>query len=111
LRSVSHRRQQSEADCLPVCVQFNLSVQIEHLALTEMSDYLAQGLPVIACVHTADLSYWSQTVDHVVAVVEVDAQHVSVHDPVLDDGPHLVPRTEFELAQLHYDYLCAIVRK
>jgi hypothetical protein len=62
--------------------QFNLSVQIEHLALTEMSDYLAQGLPVIACVHTADLSYWSQTVDHVVVVVEVDAQHVSVHDPV-----------------------------
>lgn len=147
MRFVSHYRQQSEVDCLPVCAQMvlaylglnvsykklvrlldtksfgtpfrnikrleqlNLSVQIEHLALTEMSAYVSQGVPVIACVHTADLSYWSQAVDHVVVVVGVDEQSVHLHDPTLADGPYTLPRPEFELAQLNYDHLCAIVSK
>lgn len=86
-----------------------VSVQIEHLSLTEIGVYLAKGLPVIACVHTADLSYWSQVVDHVVVVVGSDDAHVYVNDPSLDYGPHVVPTTEFELAQLNYDNLCAII--
>lgn len=77
--TVSHLRQQTESDCLPVCTQ------------------------------TADLSYWSQVVDHVVVVVGSDDAHVYVNDPSLDYGPHSVPTIEFELAQLNYDNLCTII--
>lgn len=90
--------------------QLGVSVQIEHLSLTEINSYVAKGLPVIACVHTADLSYWSQTVDHVVVVVGLDEREIYLNDPSLSYGPHSVPDAEFELAQLNYDHLCAIIR-
>ncbi len=91
--------------------QLGVSVQIEHLSLTEISSYLATGLPVIACVHTADLNYWSQAVDHVVVVVGIDDKAIYLNDPSLSYGPHLVPGIEFELAQLNYDNLCAIIHR
>ena len=62
-------------------IQIGASVSIDHLALDNIVGYLEKGLPVIACVHTADLSYWSQAVDHVVVVVGVDDEYVFVNDP------------------------------
>jgi predicted double-glycine peptidase len=89
--------------------QHGLQVAIEHLALAEMDAYLVQDSPVVAGVHTGPLSYWSQAVDHVVLVVGVQTNHVYVHDPSLSDGPQEIPRVEFELAQLDFDNLCAVI--
>jgi ABC-type bacteriocin/lantibiotic exporter with double-glycine peptidase domain len=86
-----------------------LSVTIAHLALNELSSYLAQELPVIAGVHTASLPYWTQAVDHVVVVVGVEADAILVHDPSQSNGPKAVPGIAFELAQLEFDNLCAIL--
>ncbi len=91
--------------------QYGLSVQIEPLSLNEINSHLVNGFPVVTCVHTADLSYWSQAVDHVVVVVGLGDTHVYLNDPSLNHGPHPVPVKEFELAQLNYDNLCAVIKK
>jgi hypothetical protein len=65
---------------------------------------------VIACAHTADLSYWSQAVDHIVVVVGIDDEQIYLYDPSLSDGSQPVAKVEFELAQLNYDRLCAIIQ-
>ena len=91
--------------------QLGATVTIDHLALAEIGSNLTLGLPVIACLNTADLSYWSQAVDHVVVVVGIDEQQVYVNDPSLSHGQYPVPRAEFELAQLQYDNLCAVIRR
>lgn len=91
--------------------RFGVSVSIERLSLAEIKSYLEAGGPVIACVHTSDLGYWRQAVDHVVVVVGVDEMHVYVNDPSLGAGAFPVPSVEFELAQLNYDNLCAVVMR
>jgi len=90
--------------------QLGISVSIDHLAVVEIEAYLEQGLPVIACVHTADLSYWAYSSEHVVVIVGIDESHVYVNDPSLAEGTYPVPVVEFELAQLNYDSLCATIR-
>ena len=89
--------------------ELGVKVSVEHLALNEIKGYLQQGVPVIACIHTADLGYWSQTVDHVVLVAGVEGTKVLVHDPHLETGPIAIPQVEFELAQLQFDNLCAVI--
>lgn len=91
--------------------QLGVSVTIDHLSLAEIDTYLLTRLPVVACVHTADLGYWSKAVDHVVVVIGLDEKQVYVNDPGLSTGQQPIPRAEFELAQLHYDHLCAIIQR
>jgi ABC-type bacteriocin/lantibiotic exporter with double-glycine peptidase domain len=91
--------------------ELRLRVSIEHLGTAEIAAYIEQDLPVIAGVQTAPLPYWSQAADHVVVVVGVETDQVYLHDPSLSSGPQAVPRTAFELAQLDFDNLCAIITK
>jgi predicted double-glycine peptidase len=86
-----------------------LRVEIAHLGAPEMVNYIKQDLPIIAGVHTATLPYWTQAVDHVVVVVGVGSEQVYLHDPSLSSGPQAVSRTAFELAQLDFDNLCAVI--
>lgn len=87
------------------------SVSIDYLGLAAIKGYLNNNLPVIAGVHTADLSYWTESVDHVVVVIGLDDQHIYLHDPAFGQGPQPVPLVEFELAQLGFDNLCAVVQR
>lgn len=86
-----------------------LTVVIDHLAVRDMVAYLEQNVPIIAGVHTASLPYWEQAVDHVVVVGGVEAKNVYLHDPSLRQGPKRVGRAAFELAQLDFDNLCAVI--
>lgn len=90
--------------------QLGVGVEIAHLPLAEITLHLQAGRPVMAGVHTAELGYWSEAVDHVLVVIGVDEAQVYVHDPALSHGEQAIPRTEFDLAQLDFDYLCAVVR-
>jgi hypothetical protein len=87
------------------------TVTIGHINLAEIRRYLAAQVPVLAGVHTADLHYWSQAVDHVVVVIGADDPYVYVHDPSLTTGQQPIPIVEFELAQLGFDQLCAVLQK
>lgn len=87
--------------------EIGLTVTISHTGLAEIADRLQDGLPVLAGVNTGELDYWEQAVDHV--VVGTDDESVYVQDPGLPSGPRAVPRTVFELAQLDFDNLCAVL--
>ncbi|MBE7533656.1 MAG: C39 family peptidase [Ardenticatenaceae bacterium] len=89
----------------------SFAVIIGHMNLAEIRRYLTAQLPVLAGVHTADLSYWSQAVDHMVVVIGVDDSFVYVNDPSLVAGRHPIPHVEFELAQLGFDQLCAVLHR
>lgn len=89
--------------------QLGADVEIAHLSLAEIVPHLWDGRPVIAGIHTAELSYWSEAVDHVVVIIGVDEEQVYVHDPSLAHGEQVIPRMEFDLAQIDFDNLCAVV--
>jgi len=89
--------------------KLGVAVIIGEMSLAEIANYLRLGSPVIAYVHTADLSYWIQPVDHVVVVVGIDDEAVYANDPIQAQAPQSIPRVEFESAQLRYDNLCAVV--
>lgn len=91
--------------------ELGLQVFIEHLGPAEITAYIKQGLPVIAGVRTTSLPYWTQAADHVVVVVGVETDQIYLHDPSLSSGPIAVARSAFELAQLDFDNLCAIITK
>ena len=91
--------------------QFGVAVEIAHLSLAEIAPHLRAGRPVIAGVHTAQLGYWSEAVDHVVVMIGIDEEQVYVHDPSLAHGEQGIPRMEFDLAQIDFDNLCAVVTR
>jgi hypothetical protein len=90
--------------------RWGVSVTIDYLTLMEIERTLKEGLPVLAGVHTADLAYWVQGVDHVVVVIGLDEQNVYVNDPSLPQSQQPIPKVQFDLAQLAFDNLCAIIR-
>jgi ABC-type bacteriocin/lantibiotic exporter with double-glycine peptidase domain len=57
--------------------------------------FLTSGLPPIALVSTASLSYWSGSCDHVVVVVGVDDSRVYLNDPYFDPAPQQVSHSDF----------------
>ncbi len=87
------------------------TVTIGHMNLADIRGYLDAQLPVLAGVQTSDLHYWSQAVDHVVVVMGMDDAYVYVNDPSLATGQQPIPIVEFELAQLGFDQLCAVLQK
>lgn len=89
--------------------KLGLTVAIDHLAIEEIASYIKQDLPVIAGIHTAALPYWTQAVDHAVVVAGIDSDRVHFHDPTQANGPQIVTRVAFELAQLDFDNLCAVI--
>lgn len=91
--------------------QLGVDVTVDYFDLDTVSSYLEKGIPVLAGVHTAELGYWSQSVNHVVVVVGLDPNFVYVNDPSLEKSPKVVPIVEFELAQMGFDYLCGVIQK
>lgn len=68
-------------------------------SLVDIDKWLQQGIPVIACVQTRELSYWrGQVAQHVVLVVGMDQTTVYLLDPGYMDGVTTVSTTEFFLA-------------
>jgi len=77
--------------------------------LDELLDYLARGQPCIVLVRTDQLPYWTCATDHAVLVVGFDEQAVYVNDPAFEQAPQCVPRADFELAWLEFDYRYAVI--
>lgn len=70
---------------------------------------LAQNLPCIASVQTAELPHWSRRSEHAVVIAGMDNQYVFVHDPAFDVAPILVPYGDFDLAWLAQEELYAVI--
>lgn len=88
----------------------NLAVMITEGDMSEMAHHLQEGIPVIAAVDTGQLPYWSEATNHAVVVIGVGDTSVHLLDPDTEPEIHVVSLSEFELAWLEKDYLCAVIR-
>lgn len=87
-----------------------LTVVLTEMDLNDIQLCLQQQQPVIAFVHTADLSYWVEPTNHAVVVIGFDERHFYLHDPFFQNAPQKVPSEQLALAQLHFDHLCAVIQ-
>ncbi len=91
--------------------QAGFTVSLVNFDLTEIQKSLLQGHPVLVGVNTADLSYWTQAVDHVVVVVGMDDDAFYINDPASSDGQQRISLDELALAQLAFDNLGAVIKR
>jgi ABC-type bacteriocin/lantibiotic exporter with double-glycine peptidase domain len=139
-------RQQSEGDCLPVCVQMVLDYwgqpadrddliaqlgtdpdvgtpgsrvrQLRLRGLTviyrpvtelDLQQWLAQRIPVILLVDTAQLPYWSRRAAHAVVLVGLDGSTAYVNDPAFAISPLALSFNDLLLASDAMGNLAAVV--
>lgn len=89
----------------------NYKVTFGHFLPDEIHNYLAAKLPVIAGIRTGDLTYWNnEDTDHVVVILGMNQEFVIVNDPILSFGEKRIPMTEFELARIAFNDLCAVIQ-
>jgi ABC-type bacteriocin/lantibiotic exporter with double-glycine peptidase domain len=83
-------------------------------------EHLAVGQPVIVAVATELLSYWmtrpdvdeaNRATEHVVVVVGMENQIVSVNDPDFDIAPQVVELDWFLAAWQHQQFRYAVIRR
>jgi len=79
--------------------------------LEHLRAWLAQEVPVIALVQTAELPYWDKVeARHTVVVVGLDEENVYLLDPARDPGVITVSRGDFALAWEEWmDGRCAVI--
>jgi uncharacterized protein YvpB len=67
--------------------------------LTDLQQAIAQGIPPIVLVRTADLQYWGDLdFAHAVVIVGMDQEFVLLHDPAQTQAPQVVSIGNFYLA-------------
>lgn len=89
---------------------FGLSVLIEQGQIETLRTYLQQNVPPIVFVATQELSYWVETTNHALVVVDIDDHSVYVNDPSFTDAPKVISIAEFELAWLEMDEFFAVIQ-
>ncbi len=139
-------RQQSESDCLPVCVQMvqaywgrpasraalikqlgtepalgtpasrllrlqssAWSVQYQRADESDLRRWLAQHIPVILLVDTAELPYWSRRCAHAIVLIGLEGDTAYVNDPAFDAAPIAVPLGDLLLAFDAMNNLAAVI--
>ncbi len=86
-----------------------LSVCIEQGEIATLLSHLERGLPVLAFLDTAQLSFWNQATAHAVVVVGIEDDSIYVNDPAWAQAPKEISVAEFELAWLDLDQFFAII--
>lgn len=89
--------------------QLGLKVTLDEIPRPLIADYLKRLQPVIAFIHTADLAYWPVDTDHAVVVIGMDETSVYLNDPYYAEKTRQVSHAAFELSQLRFNHLCAVV--
>jgi ABC-type bacteriocin/lantibiotic exporter with double-glycine peptidase domain len=90
-----------------------LRVVYTQSTLEHLRAWLAQEVPVIALVQTAELPYWDKVeARHAVVVVGLDEDNVYLLDPARDPGVVTVSRGDFVLAWEEWmDGRCAVIHR
>jgi ABC-type bacteriocin/lantibiotic exporter with double-glycine peptidase domain len=87
-----------------------LNVFYDRVSLKDVHHWLAEQVPMIALVQTAELPYWSERCAHTVVVVGMDDTGVWVNDPAFDQAPLCVPADDFMLACNAMDNYAVVIR-
>lgn len=90
-------------------LDIGVKVTLAHTDVGVLHRYLVTDRPVIAFVNTGNLPYWPEVTDHAFVVVGMEDDVFYVNDPYFDQAPQCISRTNFELAWLRFDNLCAII--
>lgn len=79
------------------------------MLLPRIESQILAGSPVIAFVNTLDLEYWNLDTDHAIVVIGFDAENIYANDPFYAQETHGISRVSFQLAQLRFGHLCAVI--
>jgi ABC-type bacteriocin/lantibiotic exporter with double-glycine peptidase domain len=90
--------------------RLGVTVTVRPGNFSQLHDALAQKLPCIASVQTAELPHWNRRSEHAVVIAGIDSQYIFVNDPAFDIAPILVPHGDFDLAWLAQEELYAVVK-
>ena len=88
---------------------WGFSVDRTQLSVAQLEACLADGLPVIACIHTGPLPHWDADDPHSVVVVGITSGSVLMHDPASDAGPVTCTLDEFRQAWSCTANLAAVI--
>jgi len=88
---------------------FNVHAIYASSDLNTLAEYLEQGIPCIAFVHTLQLSYWEESAWHAVVIVGMDETKIYLNDPFFDKAPQSVSHLEFYLAWDEMDNTFAVI--
>ncbi|MDL1895323.1 hypothetical protein FBQ82_03560 [Anaerolineae bacterium CFX7] len=89
--------------------QIGVRVTLDEIPRSSITNYLARNQPVIAFINTADLPYWTVDTDHAVVVIGMDKTNVYLNAPYYADQTQQVTHAAFELSQLRFNHLCAVL--
>lgn len=78
-------------------------------SLAELEMWLKQSVPCILFVRTGELPYWEVDAAHAVVLVGLADEQAFLLDPVVAQGPALVPQEDLLLAWSYFDYTYAVL--
>jgi ABC-type bacteriocin/lantibiotic exporter with double-glycine peptidase domain len=84
-------------------------VEYRSASLAELTEWLANDVPVIAFVHTMFLDYWAENTPHAVVIVGLDDEHVYAHDPAFAQAPQTCRIDGFIVAWIEMDQVVAVI--
>jgi len=90
--------------------KLGVKVVIERGEVGTLRASVEDGLPPIAFVNTAELSYWIDATVHAVVVVGIDDEAIYLNDQAFADAPKCVPVDEFLLAWIDADQFYALIK-
>ncbi|MBI4670216.1 MAG: C39 family peptidase [Chloroflexi bacterium] len=79
--------------------------------LETLATHLKRGVPPIAFVKTAELSYWDEANNHAVVIIGIEGRQVFVNDPAFADAPKRIWVDEFMLAWMDMDQFYGLIEK
>ena len=87
-----------------------LDIVYEKGSLEHLATWLSRGVPVIALIQAAELSYWTEGLtQHAIVLVGIDEETVLALDPASTDHVIHLSVGEFALAWVAMDYRFAVI--
>lgn len=86
-----------------------LTVTYRPVTELELQQWIAQRIPVILLVDTAQLPYWSRRTAHAVVLVGLDGSTAYVNDPAFATAPLALPFNDLLLASDSLGNLAAVM--
>jgi ABC-type bacteriocin/lantibiotic exporter with double-glycine peptidase domain len=89
--------------------QWGWDVDYGRGARVGLTQWLQEGIPVIAFVRTDFLEHWETDVGHAIVVAGMADEQVHVYDPVMEDAPMSISVISFDAAWTEMDYGYAVI--
>ena len=89
--------------------QYGFDVNYGVGSMSDLTVWLARGVPSIVFLRTGDLPYWSVDTPHAVVVAGLEGGNAYLFDPGIEEAPMSVAGNALMLAWSHFDYSYAVL--